>query len=156
MALALPLLAAALAGCTVASDLQRLLDRAQGRPEIVEVERLNEEVVFAPNDAPSPPAFGHRTVLNFTVPAGARALQADVTVTFESSLPVPVPSGLPQGRVTANLLEPGATSGANVTFEENGAETFSVDGPRAGEWGVVVDTFGQGRVFLVVRTTEAR
>lgn len=157
VALALPLLAAALSGCTALQDLQRAVDRAQGRPEFVEVERLNEDLAFAPTDAPSPPpAIGRRTVLNFTVPAGATALRAEVTVTFENPAPVPFPSGAPQGRVVANLIAPGEASGANVTFDESGAETFSVDGPEAGEWGVVLDTFGQGRVFVLAFTTEAR
>lgn len=152
--LLLPLLTAALAGCTVANDLQRFLDRAQGRVQYVDVERLNEEVPFAPTDAPAPPPRqGHLTVLNFTVPAGARSLRLEVTVTFADTLPLPVPAGIPHGQVIASLVSPDREEG-NATFLEDGVESFSVEGPAVGEWGLELETFGQGVAFVLASTNE--
>lgn len=147
--LALPLLAAALAGCTVTSDLQRFLDRAQGRVEYADVDVLGEQVDFALTDAPAPPpAEGHLTVVNFTVPAAARSLRLEATVAFDQGpQPLPVALPAPQGQVRVLLVSPLREEG-NATLTADGAEVLSVDDPAPGEWGVEVESFGQGSVYL--------
>lgn len=149
------LLAAGLSGCTVPGDVQRFLDRAQGRAEFAEVERLREEVVFAVNETPAPPpAFGKVTVLNFTVPPGATDLRVEVTVVFSEAVPAfPLPSPLPRGRVGVLLATPQRALGM-TNFTENTAQTYDFEGPDAGTWGVQLQTFGSGRVLVGAVTTE--
>ena len=145
-ALALTVLAAGLSGCV---QLQDFLDRAQGRTRYADVTLVNEEVPFALSDQPAPPpAQGHVTVLNFTVPAGARTVRVEVTVNFEDTLPLPLPTGVPRGQVKAQVDSPARSEG-NHTFTENDAHAISANNPAPGEWGVQLQTFGAGRVFVV-------
>lgn len=149
-ALLLPLLVAALSGCTVYNDLQRFLNRAQGRPEFADMEKLNEEVVFAVNDPPTPPAPGRVTALNFTVAPGATRLHIDITVSFDGPLPAPLPA---RGRVNVSIAPPSAAP-TNLAFTETSAQAYDRDGPAQGTWGVRVETVGQGRVRIVAVSRE--
>jgi hypothetical protein len=152
--LLLPLLAAALAGCAAYNDLVRFVERAQGVPEFQEVERLREEVPFTTSDSPAPPpAFGKVSTFNFTVPRGVTDLTVDVSVAFSQGTLPSLPGGLPKGRVHVEVQAPDRAYG-NVTFTETSVQTFEAEGPTPGTWGVVVQTFGQGRVLLTATTTE--
>jgi hypothetical protein len=152
--LALPLLAAGLSGCTAYDDFREFLDRAQGKDEFVEVQRLNEIVDFAPTDPPSPgppPGVGKRVNFTFEVPEGTTSLDFDVSVTFREP-PLPVP-GFPSGNVNVTLTPPSG-SPRSLTFSETTAQSYSSTRPPTGSWSVLVNALGDGSVRVIALTVE--
>jgi hypothetical protein len=153
LVLALP----ALAGCTVYDDVQRFVNRAAGKDEFAEVQKLSETLDFAVVDVPSvPPAGtapeGKVTSYNFTVVAGAKTLHVDVAVRFRQE-PVVIPAGVPQGSVNVTLTGPQGTA-RTMAFAQAGFDSFEASPPAAGIWGVRVATLGEGQVRLLAVAQE--
>jgi hypothetical protein len=155
--LALPLLTAALSGCTVADDFNRFVHRLQGQPELQQRELLNEALDFTIAEAEPgvPPA--KRANYNFTVPTGSRDLRVDVSVTFDPfppspAPPLPVPLPGPQGQVSALVKAPDGST-RNLNFTMTGGQSVNATPPLAGAWGVHVDAFGMGRVRVIALGT---
>lgn len=146
-------LTAALSGCTVLDDLQR---RLAGQPRFVEVELLNEEFLFSPQDLDPGPPPAARGDFTFTVAPGTTDLRVEVAAFFEPLVdppaPLPLPMPGPQGQASVAITPPEGER-RSVNFTENNAESFSVTPPAAGPWGVHVEALGQGRVRVLALAT---
>lgn len=156
--LLLPLLVAALSGCTVYNDLQRFINRAQGGPEFDPRTLLDTRVDFGPADVPSglPATVGKTARLNFTAPAGARDLTISLTVTFSTPAPpVAPPVEPPRGDVNITVI-PASGPVRVYEFTSDGRAAFSAEQPSAGAWAVLVVARGQGRVDVLATASLPR